>query len=240
MEKINELALFAGAGGGLLGSVLAGWRTACAVEIDPRCREILLARQRDGILDRFPIWSDVRTFDGRGWRGRIDLVTGGFPCPRWSTARRGRGDPPDMRPDMLRIVGEVRPRRVFAENVHREPIDGMALGLRRLGYHCLAIRAGASAVGAPHRRVRWWVAADADGPIEHFFPVDEEMACVFPGTSDFWADRPSIDPDVAHGVAAGLDVYSRAVGNGQVPQLVLAIAAGLGWVDNSDLARWRS
>ena len=62
---MNELALFAGAGGGILGGHLLGWRTVCAVEIDPYCRRVLLARQRDGILPLFPIWDDVRTFDGR-------------------------------------------------------------------------------------------------------------------------------------------------------------------------------
>ena len=49
---MRELALFAGAGGGILGGHLLGWRTVCAVEIDPRCRRVLLARQRDGILSR--------------------------------------------------------------------------------------------------------------------------------------------------------------------------------------------
>jgi DNA (cytosine-5)-methyltransferase 1 len=60
---MRELALFAGAGGGILGGVLSGWRTACAVELDPYCRSVLLARQRDGLLPRFPIWDDVRTFE---------------------------------------------------------------------------------------------------------------------------------------------------------------------------------
>lgn len=56
---MNELALFAGAGGGILGGKLLGWRTRCAVEIDAFARSVLLARQRDGMLDPFPIWDDV-------------------------------------------------------------------------------------------------------------------------------------------------------------------------------------
>jgi DNA (cytosine-5)-methyltransferase 1 len=48
---MNELALFAGAGGGILGGRLLGWRTVCAVEIDPYCRQILLQRQNDGMLE---------------------------------------------------------------------------------------------------------------------------------------------------------------------------------------------
>lgn len=66
---MNELALFAGAGGGILGGLLLGWRTVCAVEIDPFARSVLLARQRDGLLEPFPVWDDVRTFDGEPWRG---------------------------------------------------------------------------------------------------------------------------------------------------------------------------
>src|ERR1043165_726585 len=48
-----------------------GWRTVCAVEIDPYCQRVLFARQRDGALSPFPIWDDVRTFDGKLWRGHV-------------------------------------------------------------------------------------------------------------------------------------------------------------------------
>ena len=88
---MNELALFAGGGGGILGTKILGWRTVCAVEIDPHARNLLLSRQRDGMLPRFPIWDDVQTFDGRGWEGQIDVVTGGFPCQDISAAGRGAG-----------------------------------------------------------------------------------------------------------------------------------------------------
>lgn len=61
-----ELALFAGAGGGLLATQhLLGWRTVCYVERDAYCVAVLEARIRDGLLDDAPIWDDVRTFDGR-------------------------------------------------------------------------------------------------------------------------------------------------------------------------------
>lgn len=88
---MNELALFAGAGGGLLGGSQLGWRTRCAVEIDPYARKCLLARQRDGCFERFPIWDDVKTFNGSHWRGSIDIVSGGFPCQDISSAGRGGG-----------------------------------------------------------------------------------------------------------------------------------------------------
>jgi DNA (cytosine-5)-methyltransferase 1 len=88
---MRELALFAGAGGGILGGLLLGWRCVCAVELDPYCRSVLLARQRDGILEPFPVWDDMRTFSGRPWCGHVDIVTGGFPCQDISVAGSGAG-----------------------------------------------------------------------------------------------------------------------------------------------------
>lgn len=79
-DGLRELALFAGAGGGILGGHLLGWRTVCAVERDAYAASVLAQRQNDGLLAPFPIWSDVCSFDGRPWRGIIDVVSVGFPA----------------------------------------------------------------------------------------------------------------------------------------------------------------
>ena len=84
---MNELALFAGAGGGILGGKLLGWRTVCAVEWDQYAATVLAQRQNDGFLEAFPIWDDVQTFDGRPWQGVVDVISGGFPCQDISAAR---------------------------------------------------------------------------------------------------------------------------------------------------------
>jgi len=166
---MRELALFAGAGGGILGGHLLGWRTVCAVEWDAYAASVLVARQNDEILPPFPIWDDVQTFDGRAWRGRVDVVSGGFPCTDISTAGRGAGidgEASGMWRHMARIIGEVRPRYVFVENspalVHR----GLArvLGdLAALGYDARWGVLGAADAGAPHKRDRIWILADAHG-----------------------------------------------------------------------------
>ncbi len=78
--QMNELACFAGAGGGLLASRLLGWFTIAAIEIEPYRREVILQRQQDGCLGPFPIWDDVKTFDANPWQGLVDIITGGFPC----------------------------------------------------------------------------------------------------------------------------------------------------------------
>jgi DNA (cytosine-5)-methyltransferase 1 len=88
-ENLNELALFAGAGGGILGGHLLGWRTVCAVEWEQYPASVLCARQNDGLLPPFPIWDDVQTFDGKPWRGIVDVVSGGFPCQDISAAGGG-------------------------------------------------------------------------------------------------------------------------------------------------------
>jgi DNA (cytosine-5)-methyltransferase 1 len=88
-EELNELALFAGAGGGILGGHLLGWRTVCAVEWEQYPASVLCARQNDGLLSPFPIWDDVQTFDGSPWRGIVDVVSGGFPCQDISSAGGG-------------------------------------------------------------------------------------------------------------------------------------------------------
>lgn len=74
---LREMALFAGAGGGILGGRRLGWRTVCAVEFDAYAASVLVARQNDGWLEHFPVWDNVLTFDGRPWHGLVDVVSGG-------------------------------------------------------------------------------------------------------------------------------------------------------------------
>src|SRR5690606_29146694 len=83
---LRELALFAGAGGGILGGKILGWETICAVERDAYAAQVLAQRQNDGILKPFPVWSDVTSFAGKPWRGIVDVISGGFPCQDISVA----------------------------------------------------------------------------------------------------------------------------------------------------------
>jgi len=166
---VNELALFSGAGGGILGGKLLGWRTVCAVEIDAYARSVLLARQRDGFLDPFPIWDDVETFDGHPWRGVIDVVSGGFPCQDLSCAGRRagiRGKRSGLWAEFARIVGEVQPRFVWVENVPAllgRGLDVVLGDLACLGYGSTYCILGAHHVGAPHKRDRIWIKGERIG-----------------------------------------------------------------------------
>jgi DNA (cytosine-5)-methyltransferase 1 len=164
-ENLNELALFAGAGGGILGGHLLGWRTVCAVEWEPYPASVLAARQNDGLLPPFPIWDDVQTFDGKPWRGIVDVVSGGFPCQDISAAGKGAGidgERSGMWGEMARIICEVQPRYAFVENSPMLTSRGLGrvLGdLAAMGFDAKWGVLGADSIGLPHHRERIWVLA---------------------------------------------------------------------------------
>ena len=168
---MNELALFAGAGGGILGGKLLGWRTVCAVEWEPYPASVLCARQNDGLLPPFPIWDDVQTFDGKPWRGIVDVVSGGFPCQDISAAGKGAGidgERSGMWGEMARIIHEVRPRFVFVENSPMLTSRGLGrvLGdLASMGFDARWGVLGAADVGANHQRDRIWIVGKATNPL---------------------------------------------------------------------------
>lgn len=160
--------LFAGAGGGILADILLGHVPVCAVEIEEYPRRVLLQRQADGHLPRFPIWDDVRTFDGKPWRGHVDIVAGGFPCQDISAAGKGAGidgERSGLWSEMARIIGEVRPRFAFVENSPLLASRGLGrvLGdLAEMGFDARWGVLGADAVGLPHHRSRLWLVADSE------------------------------------------------------------------------------
>jgi DNA (cytosine-5)-methyltransferase 1 len=160
---MNELALFAGAGGGILGGHLLGWRTVCAVEWEQYPASVLCARQNDGLLPPFPIWDDVQTFDGNPWRGIVDVISGGFPCQDISAAGKGAGidgERSGMWGQMARIIHEVRPKYVFVENSPMLTSRGLGrvLGdLASMGFDAKWGVLGAADIGANHQRDRIWI-----------------------------------------------------------------------------------
>lgn len=162
---LRELALFAGSGGGILGGHLLGWRTVCAVERDAYAAQVLAQRQNDGILEAFPIWSDVTTFDGKPWRGIVDVISGGFPCQDISVAGKGagiEGARSGMWKEMARIIGEVRPQYVFVENSPMLTTRGLGVvlgDLASLGFDAEWGVLSCEDVGGVHLRLRIWIVA---------------------------------------------------------------------------------
>ena len=230
---MRELALFAGAGGGILGGKLLGWRTVCAVEINPYCRSVLLARQRDGILEPFPIWDDVCSFDGSAWRGQVDVVSGGFPCQDISVAGTGtglEGDRSGLWFEFFRIIGEVRPRYVFIENSPAIVVRGLErvlADLASLGFDARWGVLSASAVGACHERERLWIVAHAAEIVGQARPGREQQSGQLTGkpwdgakvsgdSESCWVEMATEFSRMDDGVANPVD-RTEAIGNGQVP-----------------------
>ncbi len=225
---MNELALFAGAGGGLLASKLLGWTTVCVVELDWYCRCVLTQRQNDGQLrPPFPIWDDVRTFNGRPWRGIVDVVSGGFPCQAYSTAAAGKNTADDLWPEMRRIVADVAPRYVFAENVSRVAINQAANDCESMGYKTKAISLSAKDLGGDHIRERFWLLAYTDNNGELLRPINAETRWMPELGHGVWESDPR-SAGISDGVANRVDRL-KATGNGQVP-----IVAATAWEILSD------
>ena len=227
---MNELHLFAGAGGGILGGILLGHTTVCAVELEPYCRKVLLQRQRDGILPKFPIWDDVCTFDGTPWRGKVDVVCGGFPCQDISAAGKGvgiTGERSGLWSEMARIIGEIRPNYIFVENSPMLTLRGLdrVLGdLSEMGYDARWGVVGAHHAGAPHKRQRVWIVAyPATSGLQgdkSRFSLSTTRRAVQPlehGAEGAFDDIPKpYGLRSYHGVANAVDRI-KAIGNGQVP-----------------------
>ncbi len=230
-EQLNELALFAGAGGGILGGKLLGWRTICAVEWEPYPACVLAARQNDGILPPFPIWDDVRAFDGKPWRGRVDVVSGGFPCQDISCAGKGAGidgERSGMWVEMARIIREVAPSYVFVENSPMLTSRGLGrvLGdLAEMGYDARWGVLGANSAGACHNRARIWIRADSMRlRLQGRCPERQRQRVQALVKATAWEELSSPPTCGGNDAVADRVERTRALGNGQVPPV-----AALAW-----------
>ncbi len=169
-DTINILSLCSGYGGldaGLDIATGGSTRVVCHVEREAFAAAILASRMADLSLDAAPVWSDLRTFDGRPWRRVVDCITGGYPCQPFSYAgkRLGVQDDRHLWPDIARIIGEVQPGIVFFENVAGHVavgFDAVRADLERLGYRTAAGLFTATEVGASHRRERLFILGLAD------------------------------------------------------------------------------
>lgn len=160
---MTHASLFSGIGGFDLAAEWAGWTNAFNCEIDPFCRRVLKYHFPNAIQ-----YDDIKTTDFTVWRGRIDVLTAGFPCQPFSVAgkRKGTDDDRYLWPEVSRAVREIRPRWVVGENVRGfvNWSDGMVLDtvfadLEAIGYEVQPFVLPACAVGAPHRRDRVWIVA---------------------------------------------------------------------------------
>lgn len=160
---MRHLGLFDGIGGFSYAARIAGWNTVGWCELNPFGQKVL--------RHHFPNaegHGDITATDFSVYRGRVDIITGGFPCQPYSTAgkRLGKEDERHLWPHMLRAIREVAPRWVVGENVLGivNWSDGLVFeevqaDLEAEGYEVFAYVLPACSVNAPHRRDRVWFVA---------------------------------------------------------------------------------
>jgi DNA (cytosine-5)-methyltransferase 1 len=243
--KYKLLDLFSGIGGFSLGLERSGgFKTVAFCEIDPFCRKVLRKH-----------WPDVRQYedvtkltaeqlraDGIG----VAAICGGFPCQDISVAGKGAGIAEGTRSglwsEFARLIGELRPKYVIVENVAALLSRGLGrvLGdLAALGYdaewHCIP----ASSVGAPHRRDRVWIIANASGfgcdwgGHVKSSPFQEPERPRERGRGAWNSPQPRM-LGVAHGVPYRVDRI-RSLGNAVVPQIPELIGKAIMEAENARL-----
>jgi len=156
-------SLFSGIGGFDLASEWMGWKNVFHCEYDPFCQKVL--------KHHFPnskLYKDVRKFDATNYLGRVDILTGGFPCQPFSTSgkRLGTEDERHLWPEMLRVIREVSPKYVVGENVRGLlnwsgglVFEEVCADLEAEGYKVTPYLLPACGKNAPHRRDRIWFIA---------------------------------------------------------------------------------
>lgn len=166
---MRALELFAGIGGIALAEQMAGIEVVGLSEIEEYPVKIL-----EKNFPNVPILKDVRKINKETLReegidaNAINIVSGGFPCQPFSTAgkRRGKEDDRDLWPEMFRIIKEIRPDWVVGENVANfanMELDRTLSNLESEGYETRTFVLPATAVGAPHQRLRTFIVANANG-----------------------------------------------------------------------------
>ena len=166
IPPVRVMSVCSGGGGLDLGLRLAvpSARTVCYVENEATAIEVLVARMEEGFLDEAPVWTDLRTFDGKPWRGAVDVLLGGYPCQPWSIAglQRGKDDPRHLWPCIAERIREIRPGLCFFENVSNHltlGFDEVRAELQGMGYGVEAGLFAAAETGAPHIRRRLFILA---------------------------------------------------------------------------------
>ena len=160
---MKHLGLFEGIGGFSIAAMWAGWQTVAWCEWNDFCQKILSYH-----FPKAEKHGDIRKADFTKYRGKVDIITGGFPCQPYSVAgkRLGTDDERHLWPEMLRAIREAQPRWVVGENVSGIVswngglvFEQVHIDLENEGYEVQAFVLPASGVNAPHRRDRAWFVA---------------------------------------------------------------------------------
>ena len=165
-QTITHVSLCAGYGGIDLGlkRAIPDLRTIAFSEIEGYACANLVAKMEAGLLDAAPIWTNLKTFPWSEFRGKVDILSGGYPCQPFSAAgkRLGTEDPRHLWPFIADGIRLMQPRVCFFENVEGHISLGLRAVIEELGSMGYQVSWGifsASEVGAPHQRKRIFILA---------------------------------------------------------------------------------
>lgn len=174
-KTITHISLCAGYGGIDIGlrRAIPSLRTIAFSEIECFACANLVSKMEAGLLDASPIWTDVKTFPWEEFSGRVDILSGGYPCQPFSSAgkRLGTDDSRHLWPFIANGIRILQPQFCFFENVEGH----ITLGLREviselesMGYKVSWGIFSAREVGAPHQRKRVFILAMANSTSDRF------------------------------------------------------------------------
>ena len=168
-KEFNVVAFCAGYGGIERGLEIAGIknRVVAYVEIEAYAIRNLVDKMETGELAPAPIFTDVKQFPAKHFRGKVDIVTGGYPCQPFSSAgqRKGKDDPRHLWPFLLKHVKAINPVRCFWENVYGHVRLGLRKVLSDMESENFKTEFGvfsAAEAGAVHERKRVFIMADSN------------------------------------------------------------------------------
>jgi DNA-cytosine methyltransferase len=236
---MTHASLFSGIGGFDLAAEWAGWTNLFNCEIDPFCQKVLKYH-----FPNAEQYADIRTTDFTVWRGRVDVLTGGFPCQPFSTSgkRRGTEDDRYMWPEMLRAIQQIKPEWVVPENVcgiinwsGGLVFEQVCADLEAEGYDVLPLVLPVAGVDGWIERQRVFFVAHAKSSRLPSTPIQQEASVVSQSKCYFeWASLQTIishdfrsesnKHGIIDGIPVGLDECSiHAYGNAVSPFLVYQI-----------------
>ena len=113
-RPMTHASLCTGIGACELAATWMGWENLFSCEIDEFCNKVLKYHYPKAIH-----YGNIFEQDFREWRGRVDVLTAGFPCQVYSLAGKRLGDKDDryLWPQVLRVIDEIRPTWFVGENV---------------------------------------------------------------------------------------------------------------------------
>lgn len=217
--EIREFHLFAGIGGGIYGGELLGHKCCGGVEILPYAQKVLKQRQDDGWMNKFPIYDNICSLNGNDFKGKFDVLCGGFPCQAFSTAAHGKNiAEKNLWKEMFRFAIESDAPIVFGENVVLRAIEKAKFDLECAGYRVERCRLSCSDIGADHQRNRFWLlAVKNENTLKRLYEHSQTLSKI---TGLCWAEKPLAISDDSNN---NRRMQLLGVGNAQSP-LVAATA----------------